>query len=182
MNFDAAFAYLLKDEGMKYTHDPKDPGGPTKFGVTQKAYAAHLGREVPDYEIETLPEESAKEFYRVRYWQSLCCDKIKSEAVAICIFDSSVLYGVGTAARIAQLAVSRCGATVKFDGILGEKTVALINVVREGDFLKSFHTLLIERIDQVIRVNPNEEKFRNGWTNRADRLLALSTQTQNERS
>lgn len=182
MNLDAAFAYLLKDEGTKFTNDPKDPGGPTKFGVTQKAYAAHLGREVPDYEIENLPEELAKEFYRERYWQPLRCHEMKSEAIATCIFDSGVLYGVGTTAKITQLAISRCGGTVKFDGILGEKTVALINAVREGDFLKAFHALLIERIDHVIRINPDEEKFRNGWTNRADRLLALSTQTKNERS
>lgn len=176
--FDYAFAYLLGDEGRTYTNRPNDPGGPTKFGVTLKAYKAYKempgGPLIEAFDIEMLTEDQAKQFYFERYWLPLKCDKMKFGSVAICLFDSGVLYGVGTVARMAQLAVSRCGATIKFDGILGDNTLAVINLVRAADFLAAFHDLILERIDHVIKINPEEEEDRAGWTHRADRLLALN--------
>lgn len=172
--FDKALDFLFKNESDQYVDDPRDSGGPTKFGVTIWSYSAFLGRSVMPEEIQELTIDRVKPFYWGRYWAPLSCDRLLQEVVAICLFDSGVLYGVGTAGIIAQKALVRCGAELKFDGVIGDKSIAALNLVPPEDFLKSFRDLLLQRIDAVIRINPKNERFRKGWVNRANRLLTLS--------
>ncbi len=94
-------------------------------------------------------------------------------AIAVCIFDSGVLYGVGTVALLTQEVLSSFGAVLKFDGILGDKSIGFLNIAEGGPFIKAFVGLLLKRIDKIIADNPKDEKYRNGWTARANRLLAL---------
>ena len=37
--FERAFSYVLRNEGV-YANDRDDPGGATKYGISQKAYPA----------------------------------------------------------------------------------------------------------------------------------------------
>lgn len=172
VNFELAFIYLLGNEGRKYVNDPRDSGGPTKFGITLKAYQTFLGRLVTAIEMSALTEDQAKEFYFKTFWQP--CDSIPAAATAIGIFDCAVLYGPGTAALIAQRALSLLtSVAIKIDGIIGDKTVELLDLVGEEDFLEAYHKLIIDRIDKVIAANPSQEVFRHGWTARADKMLTL---------
>ncbi len=172
---DEALAYLFEDEGTSYTDDPNDSGGPTKYGVTQKSYISFLGRWVSPDEIEALTPVQAKIFYQQRYWRPLGCDRMLQACVAIAIFDCGVLYGVGTAAMLSQKALSLSGGQLKFDGILGDKSLALLNVVKPEEFLRNIRAFLLQRIDSVIKLDSKNEAYRKGWTNRADRLLTLSS-------
>ncbi len=171
--FDEAFAYILKNEGVDYTNDPKDSGGPTKFGITQRDFEIYIGRIVPAIEIKEMHIDIAKSFYFNRYWKFLLCDHLDRAGIAICIFDTSILYGVGTAALLAQRTVSLCGATLKLDAVVGDKTVDALNIVPVEAFLNAFHGLVLARIDTVITENPKNEVYRKGWTSRANRLLTL---------
>lgn len=173
--FDQAFVFTIAAEKAVYTNDPRDSGGPTKYGVTLKAYASYLGRPVLPEEIEALTSEKAQAFYLARYWNPLCCDRITNPAIALCIFDAAVLNGVGTAALLAQEALSSCNVPLKLDGHIGDKSLAGFNAVREEDFLQAFHGLLLHRIDSVVSINPKNEVYRQGWINRANRLLTLSS-------
>lgn len=173
--FDFAFNYLMGDEGRTYTNDPRDSGGPTKFGITLNTYAAFLKRVVSPEEIENLSEEDARYFYFWEYWIKLQCDEIKTPGIAICIFDCAVLYGDNPAVIIAQKAISLLtGATLKFDGVVGDMTLKLLSSVKEELFLKTYQVLVLKRIDNVIAAHPKDEAFRRGWTRRADRLLTLN--------
>ncbi len=181
-NFDIAFNYLiLEDEGSKYTNDPSDSGGPTKWGVTKKAYEEFFVRDaVPDEEIEQMTAATAKQIYRVKYWGPLRCEKILDLAFSVAIFDCGVLYGVGTIALLVQRSLASSGVKLKLDGILGDESVAALNQLLGGDspgarssHMTSLRDLLLERIDTVIAANPKDERFRHGWTQRADRLLQL---------
>lgn len=176
MILDAALAYLFQNESADYVNDPLDSGGPTKFGITQKAYISFLGRWVTPAEIEALTESDAYVFYKARYWEPLKCDRIADPAVAIALFDTGVLYGVGTAALLAQKALSWCGATLKFDGLIGDKSITAFNLVRREEFIPALHQFVLHRIESVIKLDSKNERFRHGWKNRADRLLTLSTQ------
>lgn len=169
----SAFLYLLKNEGSVYTNNPLDSGGPTKFGVTLKAYAEYRHRAVEPVEIETLTIARAQTFYEDVYWHPSGCDRMVSGAVATCVFDTAVLYGVGTAARLAQGALNDLSFPLKIDGHLGDKSIDAINRATPTDFITSFHGLVLERIDAVIAANTKNEVFRQGWVNRATRLLTL---------
>ena len=59
LGFQLAFNYLLGDEGHKFTNDPDDSGGPTKFGITKKAYEAYWKCSATDEQIENMTEQTA---------------------------------------------------------------------------------------------------------------------------
>lgn len=175
VGFDQAIEYLFKNENTVYTNNPRDSGGPTKYGVTLRAYASYVGRAVTAEEIQNLSEDDAKKFYFARYWAPLACPRIVHTSVAIALFDTGVLYGVGTSALLAQEALSACGVPLKFDGHIGDKTVAAFNRVNDDEFLEAFHELILQRIEHVVAINPKNLDFRDGWKNRANRLLTLSS-------
>jgi len=172
--FEQAFAYLLKNEGLTFTNNPADKGGATKFGVTRIAYQDFKGKTVSVLDIQNLTIEDAKEFYLDRYWKLLSCDKMSDPRIAICVFDSAVLYGPTTAAALSQKTTNQilsCG--LKVDGVLGDISIKELNLVDSKIFLEAFHRLLLFRISSVISVNPRDESFRKGWTARAERILTL---------
>jgi lysozyme family protein len=171
--FQKAFQYLLGDEGTTFTDDPVDSGGATKFGVTQKAYELWLGHKVDVSEIKNMSQEMAAQFYFERYWKVLSCDKLLDFGIATAIFDSGVLYGAANAATMAQRAAIACGMSLKFDGNLGDKSIAALNLIKRETFLNAFHQLILARIAWIVKVSPKNEKYQRGWVNRGDRLLTL---------
>src|SRR5690606_2973445 len=54
-----AVEVVLEHEGG-YVHDPHDPGGETKFGISKRQY--------PDLDIANLTREQAIEIYRRDWW------------------------------------------------------------------------------------------------------------------
>lgn len=173
--FQLAFQYLLKDEGTTFVNDKRDSGGATKFGITFKALQNWLKLSTIDVSVlENLDVFEAQNFYKEVFWDHLCCDLMTVPAIAICIFDSAALYGPGTAAILAQKAISQISAAgLKFDGIIGDSTLKLLNLAKAETFLDAYHALILKRIDAVCTADPKNEVFREGWTNRADRLLTL---------
>lgn len=88
-DFKTAMAFVLKWEGgAKYTNDPKDPGGETKFGISKRAH--------PEEDIKNLTPQRALEIYANDYWHKVGCDDIPSP-LNIVVFDTAVNCGVGRA-------------------------------------------------------------------------------------
>lgn len=172
--FDRAFEYLIVNEGAEYTDDPHDSGGPTKYGVTLVSYQNFVKRSVPVSEIEELTLEKAKWFYHQNYWSVIKGNEIKSPENAICLFDSSVLYGPGSAFIIAQKVIRDvCHVRLKLDGIAGDMSLGLLNSITAQNFITRYRNFLMMRIDNVIANNPSNEVFRVGWENRVNRLSTL---------
>ncbi len=86
-DFNAAIVKTLAREGgAKYTDDPDDPGGATKYGISQRAY--------PDLNIRNITEAEVRDIYKRDYWDRIRGDEIKSQIVAENIFDTAVNMGV----------------------------------------------------------------------------------------
>lgn len=111
MNFDKAFDILLGHEGELSDH-PKDRGGLTKYGISQRAY--------PGEDIVNLTVERAKELYERDYWKPVGCDLVP-DAIKFDLFDMAVNSGRAAAIRNLQRA---CG--VSADGQLGPLTMKAI--------------------------------------------------------
>ena len=110
-DWEKAIAFVLKMEGGEQAeNNPADPGGLTKFGISQKAY--------PNLDIANLTKEGAMEIYKRDYWDICKCDELPTP-YAIALFDSAVNQGVGKASRILQ---SVLGVTP--DGQIGPKTIS----------------------------------------------------------
>ena len=116
MNFDNAFTRLLGHEGG-YSFNPADPGGETMWGVT--AAVARVNGYAGA--MRDLPQDTAKEIYRARYWDAIRADELP-DSVRFDAFDAAVNSGVRTAIMWLQ-----ASAGVAVDGALGPKTLAAVN-------------------------------------------------------
>ena len=106
--FDRALALVLRHEGG-LVNDPRDPGGLTNWGISQRAY--------PDVDIANLTPGGAGEIYRRDYWDQIKGDQLP-DALSICLFDAAVNMGCDKAIRLLQKAVG-----VAVDGVLGVNTI-----------------------------------------------------------
>ena len=86
-DFDTAFEFVLRWEGG-YVNDPNDPGGKTKYGISQRSY--------PHLDIENLTVYDVKQIYYEDYWLKLECDQL-SPPFDIIVFDCAVNMGVSRA-------------------------------------------------------------------------------------
>ena len=158
MNFDQAFDILLKHEGGFSDH-PADPGGKTRFGITE-AVAREVGYRG---DMRELPMDLAKRIYKSRYWDAVRANELP-EAVRYAVFDAAVNSGPRQAIRWLQRAVG-----VKDDGIIGPKTLA---AVREADPERLLRRFLSQRLRFMTNL-PNWGSFSRGWARRVADLMEM---------
>lgn len=91
MEFKHALSFVLKIE-KGFVNDKYDPGGKTKYGISQKAY--------PDLDIEHLELSQAIEIYYIDYWKKAGCHEITPEYARLAVFDCAVNQGVFLAKRL----------------------------------------------------------------------------------
>lgn len=90
---------VLNSEGG-YVDNPKDPGGPTKYGIAlnyNRAVLSALGVK----NVRDLTYEQAKEIYYHKYYKASSADTLakQSQRLAYLHFDAAVNHGVGQAAK-----------------------------------------------------------------------------------
>lgn len=125
MSFDAAFARTIGHEGG-YVDHPSDPGGRTKFGISQRAY--------PSIDVAALTLDQARAIYHRDYWRAASCDSMPAR-LGIELFDAAVNHGVRPAVRMMQRALG-----VADDGVVGPVTIAAAQSVADvSGLLMRFH-------------------------------------------
>lgn len=102
-NFTRAMKFVGKWEGF-YSDDKTDPGGKTKYGISDAGDGTvdgliDLDRDGDgDVKAEDLTWEQALGIYWKFYWKAAGCDKMDA-AMAVAVFDAAVNCGVGRATR-----------------------------------------------------------------------------------
>lgn len=119
MNFVKALDVVLLHEGG-YVDHPRDPGGATKYGITERVARQH------DYhgDMRDFPIEQAREIYLMSYWIPIKGDELP-DPLRLSVFDAAVNSGVRRATHWLQEVVE-----VKQDGFIGPVT---LNAVRARD-------------------------------------------------
>jgi lysozyme family protein len=107
--FETAVDFIL-DVESGLVDDPSDPGGLTKFGISQRAY--------PNLNIRDLTIDGAKALYRHDYWDRCSCDKLPA-GISFVLFDAAVNQGVTASIRMLQLSLN-----VQQDGVIGPATLS----------------------------------------------------------
>lgn len=156
MNFDVAFDTLLKHEGG-YSDHAADPGGKTRFGITE-AVAREVGYRG---DMRELPLDLAKRIYRERYWNPIKAEQLPA-AVRYAVFDAAVNSGPGQSVKWLQRALG-----VKDDGVIGPQTLAAANAANL-DALKM--RLLGQRLRFMAGLS-NWPAFSRGWAIRIASLM-----------
>lgn len=156
MNFDQAFDKLLGHEGG-YSDHAADPGGKTRFGVTE-AVAREVGYKG---DMRELPLDLAKRIYLERYWRPVRADELPA-ALRYAVFDAAVNSGTTQAIKWLQRA---CSATP--DGIIGPQTLLALKV---SDPYRVEARMLGHRLDMMNDLK-NWPSFSRGWSQRIAELL-----------
>jgi len=156
MSFDTAVSLVLEHEGGLVNH-PSDPGGLTKYGISQRAY--------PTLDIASLTEEDAKAIYKRDYWDRVQGDLLP-EGISTLVFDSAVNQGVVRATLLLQKALG-----VDADGIIGPRTLAAASRANPRDFAVKFGA---ERAVHYARL-PTFPIFGRGWMRRLLDVTVRST-------
>jgi len=151
-NFDASFKMVLVHEGG-FVHDPRDPGGATNMGVTQRAWEEYIGHPVSEREMIALTKDMVKPFYKAKYWDKIKGDWLPS-GVDHAAFDLAVNSGVSRSARYMQRI-----AGVLQDGIIGPKSLDAINACPPHEMINA---LCSDRLDFLKRL-PKWKTFGKGW-------------------
>lgn len=171
-NINKAIEHVLKLEGG-FVDDPDDPGGRTKFGISQRQY--------PALDIKSLTRAEAREIYREDYATPLLLDRIHSTDVATELLEQSVNFGQVRAVAFAQLALNMIARPVGIDGLIGRETIRALNTLRSEDrmrWLKTangiqfayymFITGWLDRIVDWFRASAGalSKKYLRGWLKR----------------
>lgn len=157
-NFDRALEILLESEGG-YVNHPSDPGGATRYGITQAVAreSGYIG------DMRVLPINTAADIYRAKYWNACQCDELPWP-LCLYVFDAAVNQGTNAAIKMLQKLLQ----TVQ-DGVIGPATLRL---AKEST---AYHAIcyLSERAIRYAGTR-NFETFGHGWMNR---LFTLARNT-----
>lgn len=147
-NFETCLKITLPFEGG-YVNHPKDPGGPTNKGITQRTLSAYLGRPASVNDVKNISDQTVKAIYKLQYWDKVWGDKLP-KGVDLAVFDYAVNSGVSRAVRDLQRVIG-CRADGSM-GMLtlekleewmtlnGDEELAIAYCNRRFKFLKSLRT------------------------------------------
>jgi len=155
--FEKACKVLFDFEGG-YVNDPADSGGETKYGISARSY--------PFLNIAEITEDQAKQIYKRDYYDKYRIAEIKDQTVALKIFlayCNMPRFSVGYAV---QKALLKLGFPLKFDSIIGSKTISCINDSRASllDDLISYE--LIQHYFWRAMIKKDQTKYLKGWIRR----------------
>lgn len=156
MIFDQAFETLLKHEGGFSDH-AADPGGKTRYGVTE-AVAREVGYRG---DMQDLPLDLAKRIYRDKYWDSVKAENLPP-GIRYAVFDAAVNSGPKQSVLWLQRALG-----VTADGVIGPQTLLAANQF-------SAESLLLRILSQRLRFMTKLDAFQTfgrGWSNRIADLM-----------
>ena len=177
-NFDAAFAYVLVNEGVVYTQNGSgagaglDRGKDTKYGITLATLAAWRAsqgstKKVVGADVAALSMDEAGKIYRANYWSKVGGESLTDWAVATAIFDASVLTGVSWAAKGAQTVANSLGQSLTVDGLIGLKSVWAINSCPREAFILAFAARQQQYFVDIVQRDATQRVWLKNWVRRA---------------
>lgn len=178
--FSEVDALIEREGGDRFTNDPHDPGGPTKFGITGVTLGAArgLGRAATADEVQALQRPEAVSIYTKKYISDPGIDLVArvSPALAVRLFDIAVnsgpLVGIGFM-QTALNAFNRRGADyadVPVSGGCGPLTMQALSAFRarrgsQADVVLETAVQCLEGARYLSQgaANQNLEDYEFGW-------------------
>lgn len=154
-----AAADIIMDIEGGLVDDPKDPGGLTNLGISQRAHP-----ELTADQIRALTRPAAAPIYLAKYWTPSRCGELPW-ALAIALFDGAVQHGPVEAVTILQ----RASGAIE-DGAFGRLTMLRINSFPARDMLARF---LRERL-WFYQSLGGWSRDRNGWVARLFKVASYA--------
>ena len=155
-NFAPSLAHVLASESG-YVNDPRDPGGATNRGITQRTYDLwRVDHGQATRPVSMIDPNEVEAIYKRQYWDAVRGDDLPA-GVDYCVFDCAVNSGPGRAAKLLQQAV---GAVP--DGKIGPQTLAAVKAADPRRVIAAFSA---ER-EAYLQSLSTFAHFGNGWLHR----------------
>lgn len=182
-DFNTAFGITMGHEGA-WVDDKDDRGGETYRGIARNFWPKWEGWGIIDEKKHYTPfpnnlkgnselDNFVKQFYKREFWNTAHLDDVHDQDIANEIFDTAVNMGPKTARRMLQKALNLLNRNQKdyrdltVDGVIGPETLGALNGNRRPkNVLKALNGLQFMRYVKIVKRNPDQEKFFNGWLNR----------------
>lgn len=169
-NIDKLIPHILKWEGgNKYTNDPLDRGGATKYGVTIGTlqglkYDTNRDGKVSVDDVKTLQLDDFKRILKSQYWDRWKADKINNQSLANLLVDW--LWGSGVnGIKIPQRLLG-----VPADGKVGNVTINALNASNQRIIYNKVWEARRQFYYNIVANNPSQSKWLKGWLNRLNDL------------
>lgn len=170
-----------------------DKGGETQYGISLrflvaegaidanhdgfKDYDLDMDGDIDGADVRALSEDDAFDLYYRCFWRKLDLDRLPAP-IDGAVFDQAVNCGCKTAVKLLQKALRRCEIklSITVDGVLGQATCAdALNVMRQGeahlaDLVRKYREEAELHYDAIVRADPSQVEWLNGWVNRARKL------------
>ena len=154
-----ALQLVLAHEGGWADH-PKDPGGATNRGVTQRVYDAwRAGRDLPQRTVRRITGGEVEAIYREQYWDAVHGDDLPA-GVDYAVFDYAVNSGPGKAVRELQREVATAP-----DGKVGLMTLQAVRAAAGRDETALIEAYCARRL-AFLKTLKHWPTFRAGWSRR----------------
>lgn len=169
-----AINHVLAVEGG-YVDHPSDPGGATKYGITQRTldrYNGTYGQQA--FPVRFLSPFQARQIYKELYWDKLDLDRCPNERFAAILFDQAVNQGPARAVKRAQEAINFTlrGVSLEVDGKMGPKTLTAMAQARLSTMVKFFEMSQTYYLN-LVEARPKLGVFLKGWINRTHKMLGI---------
>ncbi len=162
-NYERALSRLLKHEGG-YTNHPKDPGGPTNYGITIIDYRKYVMSNATAEDVKNMKLSEAKAIYRAKYWDALCCDDLPS-GVDDVVFDYGVNSGIGRSGKVLR----RC---LRMNDSTWKVTAEVLAKARDANPKQLVTDICDERM-RFLRGLSTWGTFGKGWSARVRDVKAI---------
>lgn len=169
-NFKASLSRVLVSEGGFVDH-PKDPGGATNQGVTQRTYDAYRrGKGLRLRTVRSMTEGERDEIYRRQYWDAVQGDNLPA-GLDYVMFDGCANSGPKQSIKWLQRALG-AAYTGTIDGVIGLGTLAALN---EVDDVAALIGRICDRRLAFLRALDGWRYFGNGWKARVMNVRSAGT-------
>lgn len=93
--YQEAISKVFLDEGG-YTNDPRDPGGPTNWGITINDARAYWKPQATASDVKAMPKSVAEQIYRTKYAAPVRYDQLPA-GFDYSVLDLGINSGIGRA-------------------------------------------------------------------------------------
>lgn len=169
-NIDKLLPHIIKWEGgAKFTNDPLDRGGATKYGVTIGTLQSlkydnnHDGKVSVD-DVKSLQLDDFKYILKTQYWDRWKADDIANQSVANLLVDW--LWGSGKWA----ITIPQSLLGVPADGVVGNVTINALNTSNQRIIYNKVWQARRQFYYNIVKNNPSQSKWLKGWLNRLNDL------------
>lgn len=171
-NYAQSLSLVLAHEGG-FVNNPKDPGGPTNKGITQRVYDTfRTAKARPIRSVKLIEDSEVGEIYRNEYWNTIGGDAIPT-GIDYAVFDYAVNSGITRAIADLQRTINDnanfygVSGKLKVDGRIGLATRQAVAKAGENGAVSLIEDYCDRRL-RFMKSLKTWDTFGAGWKRRVE--------------